>query len=52
MTIPPLRDRKEDIPDLVSYSKSSGPEKKYDRIAAMETLKAIVSLGYRIEKAN
>ena len=27
------------------------PEKEYDRSAAMETLKAIVALGYKIEKA-
>jgi hypothetical protein len=37
-------------PDLVPYGKLPESEKEYDRSAAMETLKAIVALGYRIEK--
>jgi len=37
-------------PDLVPYAELSESEKEYDRSAAMETLKAIVALGYRIEK--
>ena len=28
------------------------PEKEYDRKAAMETVKAIIALGYRIEKTR
>lgn len=36
-------------PDLVPYCQLPEPEKEYDRNAAMETLKAIVALGYRIE---
>ena len=38
-------------PDLVPYSQLSDSEKKYDRQAAMETLKAVIATGYRIEKA-
>ena len=37
-------------PDLVPYSDLPASEKEYDRKMAMETLKAIISLGYRIEK--
>ena len=37
-------------PDLISYSDLPASEKEYDRKMAMETLKAIISLGYRIEK--
>lgn len=38
-------------PDLVSYSDLSEVEKEYDRNTAMETLKAIIALGYQIKKA-
>jgi len=38
-------------PDLVPYGKLSESEKEYDRNAAMETLKAIIVLGYKIERA-
>lgn len=38
-------------PDLVPYADLPDSEKQYDRDAAMETLKAIVALGYKIEKA-
>lgn len=37
-------------PDLVPYSDLPDSEKEYDRQTAMETLKAIVALGYRIQK--
>jgi RyR domain-containing protein len=37
-------------PDLVPYGDLPEPEKEYDREAAMETLKAMVALGYRIER--
>lgn len=37
-------------PDLVPYADLPKSEKEYDRSAAMETLKAIVALGYRIER--
>ena len=35
-------------PDLVPYADLPDSEKEYDRRAAMETLKAIVAMGYRI----
>jgi hypothetical protein len=35
-------------PDLVPYTELPDSEKEYDRKAAMETLKAIVALGYSI----
>ncbi len=38
-------------PNLVPYSELRDSEKAYDRAAAMETLKAIIALGYRIEPA-
>jgi len=39
-------------PDLVPYSELPDSEKAYDRNSVMETLKAIIALGYRIEKAE
>ncbi len=39
-------------PDLVSYSELPDSEKEYDRATVNETLKAIVQLGYRIEKES
>ena len=39
-------------PCLVSYSELSESEKSYDRNTALETLKLIVALGYKIEKAE
>ena len=35
-------------PDLVAYAELSESEKAYDRRAVVETLKAILTLGYRI----
>jgi RyR domain len=37
-------------PDLMAYKHLSEEKKEYDRKAAMETLKAIIALGYRIER--
>jgi RyR domain len=37
-------------PDLVPYGELSEAEKHYDRDTAMETLRAIIALGYRIER--
>jgi ryanodine receptor 2 len=37
---------------LVHYDKLPESEKVYDRNAALETLKAIIALGYRIEKVD
>jgi hypothetical protein len=39
-------------PDLVSYCQLPESEKVYDRQAALQTLKAIIALGYRIERSN
>lgn len=41
-------DAKKEHPCLVPYGQLPESEKAYDRNAAMETLKAIVALGYRI----
>lgn len=35
-------------PDLVPYETLSEEEKEYDRLAAAQTIKTILSLGYRI----
>jgi len=37
-------------PDLIPYDELPDTEKEYDRRSAMETLKAILALGYRIER--
>ncbi len=46
---PERDDKLKKHPDLVPYDELSQSEKQYDRTAAMETLKAILSMGYRIE---
>ena len=38
-------------PDLIPYADLPESEKDYDRNTAMETLKAIVAMGYRIERS-
>lgn len=38
-------------PCLIPYEQLPDSEKQYDRNAALETLKTIVALGYRIGKA-
>lgn len=43
-------DRKEH-PGLVPYEELTEAEKDYDRATALETIKLILALGYRIEKA-
>ena len=43
-------DAKKTTPCLVPYSDLSESEKEYDRTTALQTLKLIVALGYRIEK--
>ena len=43
-------DTAKEHPDLVPYGDLPDSEKEYDRKTAMETLKAIIALGYRIEK--
>lgn len=43
-------DRNKTTPCLVPYSELSEEEKEFDRNTALETLKLIIALGYRIEK--
>lgn len=49
---PQRNDAARQHPDLVPYQDLPESEKEYDRNAAMETLKAIIALGYRIIKAR
>ena len=44
-------DAKKEHPSLVPYDALPEAEKEYDRTTAIETIKTILSLGYRIEKA-
>ena len=44
-------DAKKEHPSLVPYEELPEEEKEYDRRTAMETVKTILALGYRIEKA-
>lgn len=47
----PVRDdEKKTTPCLVPYDQLTETEKAFDRNTALETLKLIVSLGYKIEK--
>ena len=41
---------KKETPCLVPYNQLSDSEKEYDRNTAIETLKLIVKLGYKISK--
>lgn len=43
-------DEKKETPCLVPYEELSEIEKDYDRNTAMETIKLILKLGYKIEK--
>jgi hypothetical protein len=47
---PARDDAKKEHPSLVPYNALSEEEKDYDRTTAMETVKTILALGYRIEK--
>ncbi len=49
---PKRDDKRKNHPDLVPYERLLESEKEYDRIAAMETLRAIIALGFRIEKTQ
>ncbi|MGE5422059.1 MAG: RyR domain-containing protein [Ignavibacteriales bacterium] len=50
-TYGPYRDDlQKKTPSLVEYEVLSESEKEYDRIMVMQTLKAIVALGYRVSK--
>ena len=43
-------DKNKTTPCLVPYSELTEVEKEYDRITAIETIKTIVALGYKISK--
>lgn len=43
-------DRHKTTPCLVPYGKLPESEKEFDRVTALQTLKTIVALGYKIEK--
>ena len=45
-------DEMKTTPCLVPYDELSETEKEYDRNTAIETLKLVVALGYRIEKED
>jgi hypothetical protein len=45
-------DARKENPCLVAYEQLPDSEKEYDRKTAMETLKAIVALGYTISKQS
>jgi hypothetical protein len=47
---PERDDARKEHPSLVPYAELSEPEKEYDRNAALETLKAVVAMGYRVRK--
>ena len=47
---PRREDARKEHPCLVTYGELPESEKQYDRNAALETIKAILALGYRIEK--
>ncbi len=50
-TYGPVRDdARRQHPDLVPYASLPDTEKEYDRLTALETLKAIIALGYRIQR--
>ena len=45
-----IREERKKHPDLLPYSALPEGEKEYDRATAMNALKLIIKLGYRIEK--
>ena len=49
-TLGPRDDQKKTNPTLIPYEELSEAEKEYDRRTSMETLKVILSLGYRLVK--
>ncbi len=49
---PARDDSKKEHPTLVPYEDLPESEKEYDRTTAMQTLKAVLALGYRIGKGE
>ncbi len=45
-------DGRREHPDLVAYDELPESERQYDRDTALQTLKAIVALGYRITRED
>lgn len=43
-------DIRREHPNLIPYQELPDEEKEYDRIVTLETLKAIIALGYSIKK--
>lgn len=43
-------DARKEHPSLVPYEELSESEKEYDRSTVLETLKAMIAMGYRVEK--
>ena len=48
---PSRNDERKEHPGLVPYEDLSESEKDYDRVVAEQVIKAILALGYRIEKS-
>lgn len=46
----PRDDKAKTNPSLVPYEKLGDDEQQYDRDAVLETIKALIALGYRIER--
>ena len=47
---PSRNDNRKENPDIVKYDELPESEKEYDRILVLNTIKAIIALGYKIEK--
>lgn len=47
---PSRNDKEKQHPDLVPYAQLPESEKDYDRTTVIETVKAIISLGYEIRR--
>jgi hypothetical protein len=48
---PRRNDERKEHPGLVAYEELSEVEKDYDRVVAQQVLKAIVALGFHIQKS-
>jgi hypothetical protein len=49
---PARNDERKEHPGLVPYDELTDSEKEYDRQTAREVLKAVLALGYRIERES
>jgi hypothetical protein len=47
---PERNDQRKEHPSLIPYEELPEKEKVYDRNTAMETVRAVLALGYRIVK--